>query len=650
MNKLIALLIVAALAMTAAVFAEETDIEMDLDHLVVGNPTPMRGEFFTEMWGNSTSDIDVRSLVHGYDIVMWNADYGAFIPDESVVAEIEYLNDENANRSFHITLADDLYWSDGSKITAWDYAFSYLLSIAPEVVDAGGKPIRREHLLGYDAYLNGEVNYLAGVQVFADDELYITLDHRYLPFFYELGLIMCNPYPISVIAPGVEVRDDGDGVYLANIDERIEEPLFTGELLKQTVLDPVNGYMSHPSLTCGPYKVISWDGVTVELEINPFFKGDHKGDMPLIQYLTYTLAENDTMIEKLRNNEFGLLNKVLKLDSVEAGIELQTEDAFSMTNYLRTGMSYISFICEHPTVAEEEVRQAIAWCLDRDALIAEYTGDNGLRVDGYYGLGQWMYRVVMGVDTPPVQEPEDKTDTKAMAEYEEELKKWEELSLDNLVPYTVDTDKASELLDKAGWTLNEDGVREKEIDDEVITLDLKLIYPEGNSTNELFEKYFIPNLESVGIKLSMEAVPMNELLSRYYKQGERDMDMIYMASNFDIVFDPSVNFIVDEEGNPNWAYTNDTDEELYRLALDMTHTEPGAALEYMQKWIKFQERFNTTLPMLPVYGNVYFDFYTSMLQEYYVEANVTWGQAIIGAFLGEPLEEAEDEGEEEFIG
>ena len=28
--------------------------------LVVGNPTPMRGEFFTDMWGNATSDIDVR--------------------------------------------------------------------------------------------------------------------------------------------------------------------------------------------------------------------------------------------------------------------------------------------------------------------------------------------------------------------------------------------------------------------------------------------------------------------------------------------------------------------------------------------------------------------------------------------------------------
>ena len=30
--------------------------------LTVGNPTPMRGEFFTGLWGNATSDADVRDL------------------------------------------------------------------------------------------------------------------------------------------------------------------------------------------------------------------------------------------------------------------------------------------------------------------------------------------------------------------------------------------------------------------------------------------------------------------------------------------------------------------------------------------------------------------------------------------------------------
>ena len=38
----------------------------------------------------------------------------------------------------------------------------------------------------------------------------LTIRGEYLPFFYELALMRCNPYPISVIAPGVQVKDDGE--------------------------------------------------------------------------------------------------------------------------------------------------------------------------------------------------------------------------------------------------------------------------------------------------------------------------------------------------------------------------------------------------------------------------------------------------------
>ena len=40
-------------------------------HLNVGNPTMVSGSFFTDMWGNNTSDIDVRAMLHGYSTVAW---------------------------------------------------------------------------------------------------------------------------------------------------------------------------------------------------------------------------------------------------------------------------------------------------------------------------------------------------------------------------------------------------------------------------------------------------------------------------------------------------------------------------------------------------------------------------------------------------
>ena len=41
-------------------------------HITVGSPTRVSGMFFTDMWGNNTSDIDVRTLLHVYNTVEWS--------------------------------------------------------------------------------------------------------------------------------------------------------------------------------------------------------------------------------------------------------------------------------------------------------------------------------------------------------------------------------------------------------------------------------------------------------------------------------------------------------------------------------------------------------------------------------------------------
>jgi hypothetical protein len=41
------------------------------------------------------------------------------------------------------------------------------------------------------------------------------------------------------------------------------------------------------------------------------------------------------------------------------------------------------------------------------------------------------------------------------------------------------------------------------------------------------------------------------------------------------------------------------------------------------------------LPVLPVYSNVYFDFYPLVLHDYKIAANVSWPQAINGAYMSD---------------
>ena len=601
------------------------------DHVTVGNTTPMSGDFFTEMWGNGTSDADVRALLHGCDLIWWNGEEGKFEANPSVVTGIVVTENPDKDRTYTFVLNSSLRYSDGSPITAWDYAFSYLLLMSPEVEGAGAVPLRRDYLVGSADYSNGTAQILSGVHVTADDIINVTLDHEYLPFFYEMGLLSCNPYPISVIAPGVTVKDDGAGVYLANEDQTVTQPLFTAELLNRTLNDAVTGYRTHPSVVSGPYVLKSFDGEKAEFDANPYYNGNPHEEMPLIPHLTFRHLENDTMVELLENGEVDVLNKVTNTSAISRAMNSIGDGKIAMSNYPRSGLSYVTFACERPAVSSANVRKAIAFCMDRDAITAEYTGNFGVRTDSYYGIGQWMYGLVNGTTEPPVEPPANQNDAAAQADYEKELAEWEALNMDGLEQYALNLEKAAQLLDEEGWRPNAEGVREKWIDGVLVTLDLTMAYAQGNRIAEAFEQYLVPNLAQIGVKLTLRPVSMQELSRIAYSSETRDVDMFYQASNFDVIYDPAAYFKPATEGKESWSFTKQKDGVLYDLAIAMRETEPGKVLEYMKNWIAFQERFNDQLPMIPIYSNVYFDFYTSLLHDYNISENSTWAGAILGA-------------------
>ena len=664
MKKGLAWLLAILMILSASLaVAEAPAAAPNYDELTVGTTTAMSGSFFTDMWGNNTADMDVRALLHGYDLMQWKGDVGAYGIDDSVVSGLVVTDDQNGDRTYTVALYEDMTYSDGTPITAWDYAFSILFSVAPEAAEIGAAINSSDYILGIDEYKSGAAQVLSGVRVLGDYQLAITVKGEFLPFFYELALLDYNPYPIHVIAPGCEVADDGAGVYIRNIDETIEEPIFTADLLRETVLNAETGYLSHPSVVSGPYKLVAYDAEasTAEFEINENYKGNSAGEVPQIARLVFKLVDNESAIAQLESGEIGLLNKCVNADTLDAGMQLVSDGTASVSNYARSGYSFISFSCERPATQSAAVRQAIAHCFDKDSFIAEYVRNYGLSVDGYYGIGQWMYQLVAGSLEPAVEAPAEDADEAAVAEYEATMAAWEALSLDNLQRYGVDLEAAAQLLAGDGWTLNRDGgefdpeaddVRCKEIDGALVALDLKLIYPEGNTVGEYLSGAFVENLAACGVKLTVEAKPFEELLRIYYRQQERDCDMIYLATNFANVFEPSGTFSPDDAYQGTDNRSGIADDELYRLAVAMRQTESGEVLEYCQKWVAFQERWTEVLPAIPVYSNVYFDFYAPILHNYNAGANVSWAQAIVGAYLGDVEEVAEElpaEGEAEFV-
>ena len=609
--------------------------EYSHEELTVGNPTPVEGNFFTDMWGNNTSDLDVRQLLYAYNLVTWDGENGMYIMNPAVVPEggMIILDSEEGDRTYTITLYSDLKYSDGTPITAWDYAFTYLMKISPVVAQLGGTPLRVDYLKGYAEYMDGDPVF-RGIRVLGNSQLSLTVRHEYLPFFYELGLLDCLPYPIATIAPGCAVRDDGEGAYL--------EGPFTAELLRKTILDPETGYLHHPSVVSGPYVLTSYDGTVCEFERNPWYKGDAEGRLPMIERLRLVPVDNETMVEQLAAGEVGLLNKVTRADVVEKANGLTSTGYYRSANYPRLGLALISFNCEKETVSSAAVRQAIACCMDKTQLTRDYTGDFGQTVDGYYGVGQWMYQLLSGTILYPVAEPEQES-TQAQAEYEAALAAWQELTLDAIPKYELDPEKAAALLQEDGWTPGADGIREKN----GVSLRLQMAVPEENSIGDSLRNNFIPYLAQAGIELTLVPTEMEALLDQFYHRSERTVDMLYLGTNFDNMFDPAAHFQNADSETPSWDYTEAYDEQLYQLALAMRQTEPGNVLEYCQKWMAFQQRFAEVEPMIPLYSNVYFDFFPSILHSYSPISNATWSEAVVDAYLSDAEDEAEAEEAEE---
>ena len=349
-----------------------------------------------------------------------------------------------------------------------------------------------------------------------------------------------------------------------------------------------------------------------------------------------------------------LINKVSDMDAIRASMEIASNiPILTYANYERSGMSFLNFHTEQGPLSELAVRQAIAYLADRDGITREVLGGYGMRARGYFGIGQWMYLVLnksvgYPVTTGPNGEPAE--------DEEEQLAQWEALSLDEIEQYERDAEKGNELLAEAGWNLNENGeafvpgtdkVRYKNIEGELVPLKLTLAYAEKSAAGTGLETLLADSLAEGGIELTVEVIPTEDLMNEYYRLTEPKHDMVFLATNFDMLYDPSQNFIETEDGHHVWKNSGLADDELWELAVSMRQTEPADLLGYCSKWLAFQKRFMEQLPVLPVYTNVYFDFYPLVLHEYYIADAMSWPQAIIGAYLADYIPEEEPaEGEE----
>lgn len=279
----------------------------------------------------------------------------------------------------------------------------------------------------------------------------------------------------------------------------------------------------------------------------------------------------------------------------------------------------------------------MAYCFDADTFIADLLGSYGMADYGYYGLAQWMYMAAVGTLRP------DEMD-------EDQAAAWDEQNLDGLEHYTMDYGKALQLLIQDGWTLNAQGksfdprrddFRYKKLEDgSLMKLSFQFAQCADNEFAARAAEMLTTAFSELNAELVIHVIPFGEMLADFYREGDQRLyDMNFMATNFVSTFDPYVTYTPGPGFEGSMNTSGFYDEELFTLAKEMHDTPPHSMLEYLTKWVAFQEHWNEILPTIPIYTNIYFDFHIASLRNYYPNAECNWPVALTYAFISDDWED-----------
>lgn len=616
MRRMLACVLAVLLVFTGTIAIAEAPSTETPKEIVAATTTQLDGYFFTDQWSANTASMDIRSLIHGYSTMAigYNSTYEN---DTTAVTKVDVKADKNGNKTYTFTLNKNLTYNDGSPLKAVDYVFSALLLSSPALGELGAAPGGFPAILGYEAYQAKETDVFQGVRLLKENMFSMTISAEYLPYFYEQMYVNVTPYPMAVLAPAFSVKDDGKGAYITYTGEGDAPALV--DVLRSTVLNDGAGYLYNPQVTSGAYTLASYDAAThtAVLEKNEAYLGNWQGVTPKLDKVTYTSVTNDQIVPQLLAGKIDVVNKVTDGTIIFEGFEhTEAENSpLDRTAYARTGYGFISFSCEEAVTASQNVRQAIAYCTDADAYVTDFLKVYGMRVYGHYGIGQWM-----------------------VGEVEEQL--------EELPQYEFDTAAAVQLLVQDGWTLNDKGeafvegtdtVRYKKLaDDTLLKLELKWAMPENSTGAAKLKTYTVEHLQSAGFSVVVDEMAFTDLLNIYYRQSERTHNMFYLASNFDIVYDPYQAFSTEEAYQGVRNTTGIADETLMQLADDLRRTEPEDLEAYVAKWLALQTHYAQILPTYPLYSNIYVDFFTPWLYEYEPNIHSGFAESIIYADWMDP--------------
>ena len=373
--------------------------------IILGSATDLSGKFRYATFGGTnpgSSDLDIQNLTTGLETVSTTKE-GGYQWNDTVVKEHEEVENEDGTKTYTITIYDDLKLSDGSPVTAKNYlAFTMAFSTAVAAEAAGKDHMSGMTVVGYEdfaAYTGPDseagTKEFAGLRMIDDYTFSITISADYLPYYYAIAYGGVSAYDTGLWLGDCDIMDDGNGCYLSDeFYAKDGDSYVMASHIYDSAWNTDDTYAYS-----GPYAVSEYDDSdkSAVLTLNPYFKGNYEGTVPTIEKVVYKKVVTTTQMADLTSGNLDVISGITGGDETDEAITMAdaSEGKYVYTHYSRAGYGKLGFRADFGPVQYTEVREAIAYCMDRAAFAKEFTGGYGGVVDGPYYSGSWMYKAAV---------------------------------------------------------------------------------------------------------------------------------------------------------------------------------------------------------------------------------------------------------------
>ena len=441
--------------------------------IIIGNTTELSGNLRHSTFGVSSpaaSDLDIDGLINGYSTVVANK-VGDYQYDSTVVESHEDTVNEDGTRTFTVKIKNDLKFSDGTPITAKNFLY-FLMAFSTPITatkEGGGSNTAGQAYVGYKEYSqfdgtnDGKIIYkkdkdgkdttdvdytiskkFKGVRLIDEYTYSLTATEDYATYFYGITLAGLSPTAKAMYMGNNDVKDDGDGCYIVEAENAADKFYNTkteGEVTSYTFASYIRKSATNTNQAdeakipfTGAYKIDSYDKAKKECTLvrNDQYKGNFEGQKGGFDKIVYVQIVSETQLTQLEQGQVNVVAGITGGTDTDAALKLVRDnpDSFASVDYARAGYGKLGFRSDFGPAMFQEVRQAIAYSIDRPAFAKQFNGGYGGVVDGPYYTGAWMYK--------------------------EALKEGMKLDV-----YTASVDSAIEVLEDGGWTYNYKGEKYK---------------------------------------------------------------------------------------------------------------------------------------------------------------------------------------------